>query len=186
MEGGVDPGDRRRSAGDPIGRPRHLHRRRLQAGRRQHARGGGGREAVRRHADAGTRAFIAIRGVASDRAQDGSRDQSPELPGDARHVSLLGGNIKAPTQLKRVAPAYPPIALSARVSGIVILETTIGVDGRVIDAKILRSVPLLDQAALDAVRQWEYTPTLLNGAPVPVVMTATVSFSLPAPPDQVQ
>ena len=98
----------------------------------------------------------------------------------------MGGNIKAPTLLKRVPPTYPPIALSARVSGIVILESTIGVDGRVIDAKILRSVPLLDQAALDAVRQWEYTPTLLNGTPVPVVMTATVSFSLPAPPDQVQ
>ncbi len=55
-----------------------------------------------------------------------------------------------------------------------ILEALIGVDGRVADAKVLRSVPLLDQAALDAVRQWEYTPTLLNGAPVPVVMTVTV------------
>ena len=107
------------------------------------------------------------------------------VPGAVGAVRV-GGSVKAPTLLKRVAPTYPPIALSARVSGIVILESTIGVDGRVIDAKILRSIPLLDQAALDAVKQWEYTPTLLNGTPVPVVMTATVSFSLPAPADQVQ
>ena len=65
-------------------------------------------------------------------------------------------------------PVYPPTAQSARVAGAVILEATIGPDGKVIDAKVVRSVPMLDQAALDAVRQWEYTPTLLNGAPVPV------------------
>jgi TonB family protein len=94
----------------------------------------------------------------------------------------VGGSIKAPTLLKRVAPVYPLIAMSARVQGIVILEATISVDGRVIDAKVLRSVPLLDQAAIDAVRQWEYTPTLLNGAPVPVIMTVTVTFSLPELP----
>ena len=46
------------------------------------------------------------------------------------------------------------------------------------DARILRSIPLLDQAALDAVRQWEYSPTLLNGVPVPVIMTVTVNFTL--------
>ena len=59
-----------------------------------------------------------------------------------------------------------------------IIEATIGVDGRVVNARILRSVPLLDDAALDAVRQWEYTPTLLNGVPVPVIMTVTVQFTL--------
>ena len=84
--------------------------------------------------------------------------------------------------MKRVAPEYPLIAISTRVSGIVILEATIGGDGKVIDAKVLRSVPLLDQAAVDAVRQWEYAPTLLNGAPVPVIMTVTVTFTLPSPP----
>jgi periplasmic protein TonB len=60
----------------------------------------------------------------------------------------------------------------------VILETLIGANGRVEDARVLRSIPLLDQAALDAVRQWEFTPTLLNGNPVPVIMTTTVQFSL--------
>jgi TonB family protein len=77
---------------------------------------------------------------------------------------------------------YPPIAQSARVGGIVIIEATLGTDGQVKDVKILRSEPLLDQAALDAVRQWRYTPTLLGGVPVEVVLTTTVTFSLDQPP----
>ena len=88
----------------------------------------------------------------------------------------VGGKIKPPIKMNDVAPVYPEIARNARVTGVVILEATIGTDGKVIDAKVLRSVPLLDQAALDAVRQWEYAPTLLNGVPVPVVMTVTVNF----------
>jgi protein TonB len=58
------------------------------------------------------------------------------------------------------------------------MEARIGVDGKVSHARILRSVPLLDQAALDAVMQWEFTPTLLNGQRVPVMMTVTVQFTL--------
>ena len=83
-----------------------------------------------------------------------------------------------PTKTRDVRPQYPPIAQSARVQGIVIIEATIGPNGRVQEAKVLRSIPLLDQAALDAVRQWEFTPTLLNGVPVPVIMTVTVQFTL--------
>ena len=98
----------------------------------------------------------------------------------------VGGQIKAPTQISKVQPVYPAVALAARVQGIVILEATIGVDGRVTNATVLRSVPLLDQAAIDAVRQWQYTPTLMNGVPTPIVMTVTVSFNLdqgvPPPP----
>jgi len=99
----------------------------------------------------------------------------------------VGGQVKAPTQLRKVQPIYPADARAAGVQGIVILEATVGVDGRVTDAKVLRSVPLLDQAAINAVRQWEYTPTLLNGAAIPVIMTVTVTFNLepgvpPAPP----
>jgi protein TonB len=90
----------------------------------------------------------------------------------------VGGNIKAPTKTRNVNPVYPPIAQSARVQGVVIIEATIGPDGRVKDAKVLRSIPLLDQAALDAVKQWQFTPTLLNGVPVPVIMTVTVNFTL--------
>ena len=77
-----------------------------------------------------------------------------------------------------VRPEYPPIAISARVSGSVLIEAIIGTDGQVRDAKVLRSIPLLDEAALKAVRQWRYTPTLLNGIPVSVIMTVTVTFTL--------
>ena len=89
----------------------------------------------------------------------------------------VGGNIRAPTKIKDVKPVYPAIAQSARVAGAVTIEATIGPDGKVIDAKVVRSIPLLDQAALDAVRQWEYTPTLLNGVPVPVLVTVTINFT---------
>lgn len=90
----------------------------------------------------------------------------------------VGGTIKPPTKIRDIRPRYPAIAQSARVQGLVIIEAVVGPDGRVQNARVLRSVPLLDQAALDAVRQWEYTPTLLNGLPVPVIMTVTVRFTL--------
>ena len=88
----------------------------------------------------------------------------------------VGGRIMEPKKLKDVAPVYPPIAQSAGVTGVVTIEATIGADGKVVDAVVVRSIPLLDQAALDAVRQWEYIPTLLNGVPVPIVMTVTITF----------
>ena len=90
----------------------------------------------------------------------------------------VGGAIRQPQKVREVAPVYPTFAQAARVQGIVIIEATIGADGRVENARILRSVPLLDEAALEAVRQWEYTPSLLNGVPVPVIMTVTVTFTL--------
>ena len=89
----------------------------------------------------------------------------------------VGGQIQAPRKIKDVQPVYPATAQSARVAGAVTIEATIGPDGKVIDAKVVRSVPLLDQAALDAVRQWEYLPTLLNGVPVPVLVTVTINFT---------
>ncbi len=89
----------------------------------------------------------------------------------------IGGQIKTPVKTKDVQPVYPAVARSARVAGVVTIEATIGPDGKVADAKIVRSIPLLDQAALDAVRQWEYTPTLLNGVPVPVLVTVTINFT---------
>jgi TonB family protein len=99
----------------------------------------------------------------------------------------VGGNIPPPVKTKDVRPVYPAEAQQARVSGIVILETTIGEDGKVRDVVVKRSIPLLDQAALNAVRQWEYTPTLVNGIAVPIIMTVTVNFTIqggppPAPP----
>ena len=64
------------------------------------------------------------------------------------------------------------------MQGVVIIEAVIGADGRVEQARVLRSRPLLDEAALAAVRAWKYTPTLLNNRPTPIVMTVTVQFSL--------
>jgi protein TonB len=90
----------------------------------------------------------------------------------------VGGRIKEPAKLRHVPPAYPVIAQQAHVEGIVIIEAIIGVDGRVKEARVLRSKPLLDQAALDAVKQWVFTPTTLNGVAVPVMMTVTVNFTL--------
>jgi protein TonB len=107
----------------------------------------------------------------------GIPEPPPPPPPPAAPVRV-GGNIKAPQKVRDVRPVYPPIAQSARVQGIVIIEATIGPDGNVKDAKVLRSIPLLDQAALDAVKQWQFTPTLLNGVPVPVIMTVTVQFTL--------
>jgi protein TonB len=89
-----------------------------------------------------------------------------------------GGDLRPPAKIHHVAPEYPSIARSARVSGTVILEAVIAEDGRVEDVRVLRSIRLLDDAAADAVRQWRFTPTLLNGMPVRVLMTVTVSFAL--------
>ena len=90
----------------------------------------------------------------------------------------VGGNIVAPTKLVDAKPVYPPDAQAARIQGVVIIEAVIGPDGTVQDAKVLRSIPLLDDAALAAVKQWRFTQTLLNGQPVPVIMTVTVNFAL--------
>jgi protein TonB len=90
----------------------------------------------------------------------------------------VGGNVTAPERTKYVAPVYPEIAISARVSGLVIVEAIVSSAGDVTDARVLKSIPLLDMAALDAVRQWRYAPTTLNGVPVPVILTLSVNFSL--------
>lgn len=102
---------------------------------------------------------------------------APAAPSGLTPVRV-GGNIKTPTKVKDVPPVYPADAFAARITGVIILEVTVDTDGRVSDAKILRSIPLLDPAALEAVRQWEFTPTELNGMRVPVIMTVTVNFTL--------
>ena len=101
----------------------------------------------------------------------------PDAPPPTQAVRV-GGQIKEPKKVHNINPAYPDIAKQARVQGIVILECTISPQGKVTDVKVLRGIPLLDQAAVDAVKQWIYTPTLLNGVPVPVIMTVTVNFKL--------
>jgi protein TonB len=90
----------------------------------------------------------------------------------------IGGDIKPPTRIKYVMPKYPEDAKANRIQGVVFLEVVLATDGTVLSADVVRSVPELDEAALAAVREWEYTPTLLNGEPVELIMTVTISFSL--------
>ena len=90
----------------------------------------------------------------------------------------LGDGIERPRKVKHVKPVYPVPAMSARVGGNVLIEATIGVDGKVHNARVLQSIPVLDQAALDAVRQWEFEPSRLDGVPVAVTMVIVVSFAL--------
>jgi len=90
----------------------------------------------------------------------------------------VGGAITAPALLSRVAPEYPSIAVNAKVEGVVILEAIVDRQGRVEAVKVLRSVTLLDAAAIAAVRQWRYSPLLLNGQAERFVLTVSVSFSL--------
>ena len=89
-----------------------------------------------------------------------------------------GGNVRPPQKIHHVAPTYPASAQAARVAGTVILEALIAEDGSVREVKVLKSLPLLDASAVDAVRQWRFTPTLLNGVPVQVIMSVTVTFTL--------
>jgi len=88
------------------------------------------------------------------------------------------GEIQPPRLIKEVAPVYPEVARLAEVQGVVILSVKTDETGKVVDTMVLRSIPLLDQAAIDAVRQWVYEPFLQDGKPVPIVFTVTVRFQL--------
>lgn len=89
-----------------------------------------------------------------------------------------GEGIDRPRKIKDVKPAYPLPAMAARVGGNVIIEATIGADGKVHDARVLKSIAVLDQAAVDAVRQWEFEPSRRNGVAVAVTMVVIVTFAL--------
>jgi protein TonB len=101
----------------------------------------------------------------------------PPAPEPIAPIRLHSG-MKAPVKIADVAPVYPALARNARIQGVVILEAVLNPQGGVESVRVLRSIPQLDQAAVDAVRQWRFTPALLNGQPVPVVMTVTVNFNL--------
>ena len=106
------------------------------------------------------------------------QELGPATPGRVDNPLRVGGDIKEPKKIRDVKPVFPADAQAARVQGVVIIEALIDTNGNVADAKILRSVAMLDQAAVDAVRQWRFTPTMLNGAAVPILMTVTVNFTL--------
>ncbi|MDD8027858.1 MAG: energy transducer TonB, partial [Acidobacteriota bacterium] len=93
-------------------------------------------------------------------------------------VVRITGEGKPPRLVREVAPAYPAAAREAMVEGVIILEAMIDTRGRVVNVKVLRSIPLLDQAAVDAVRQWIYEPFIFKGKPHPAIFTVTVRFTL--------
>lgn len=110
---------------------------------------------------------------------DGLGIAAPALPPPPPFKPMrLHQGMKAPYKIVDVAPEYPAVAQRAHVEGVVILEAVIDAQGRVASVRVLRSIVLLDEAALDAVKQWRFTPALLNAEPVPVVMTVTVNFTL--------
>ena len=103
----------------------------------------------------------------------------PPPPAPQRAPIRVGGQIQAPALAKRVEPVYPDLAVSARIRGVVILEANVDKDGRVVDVKVLRPAnTLLDEAAITAVRQWQYRPLILNGLPEPFVLTVVLTFNL--------
>lgn len=102
----------------------------------------------------------------------------PPRPAERKAAIRRGGDVLASKLVRKVEPVYPHLAKLSRVGGIVILQVTVDEEGDVSDIKILRGHPLLEEAAVQAVRQWKYSPTFLNGEPVPVTAAVTVIFSL--------
>jgi protein TonB len=91
----------------------------------------------------------------------------------------IAGEMKPPVLLKRVEPEYPPLAVAARITGVVILEATVDEQGLVTDVRVLRPLnALVDAEAVRAVRQWRYSPLTLNGHLSPFILTVTLSFSV--------
>jgi protein TonB len=102
----------------------------------------------------------------------------PAPPKPAQSRIKVGGNVTAARLQNKVSPVYPALARQTRISGTVRLHAIIAKDGTVQQLEVLSGHPLLVQSALDAVRQWRYQPTLLNGEPVEVDTTVDVIFSL--------
>lgn len=108
----------------------------------------------------------------------GLPDSVTEAPPPVRPIRAGTGLVHVPTRIKYVAPVYPAVAMAANVEASVILEASIDERGRVVDVTVLEGDALFDKSALEAVRQWAYTPTLLDGVPVPIIMTVTVHYRL--------
>ena len=108
-------------------------------------------------------------------AQVSTPTSGPGEP-DPDGVYRVGGSLTPPIRLD--VPQYPPDASAAGIKGNVVAEVVIDPGGRVTDARVVQSIPLLDDAALAAVRNWQFAPTVVNGQPVPVRMNVTVNFSL--------
>lgn len=120
-----------------------------------------------------------LRESVSIRGSRAAAQPAPAAPPPAAPVRV-GGNVKVPRKVAHVNPVYPAAMQSAGMAGTVPLEAVIGRDGSVSSVRVLSAQvhPELAGAAIDAVRQWRFSPTLLNGVAVEVMMTVTVNFSL--------
>jgi len=90
----------------------------------------------------------------------------------------VGGRVAAPKLVHAVPPEYPELARLSHITGVVVLEATVGVDGRVETVRTLDANAVLEEAAKEAVGQWRYKPLLLNGVPTRFIVVVTVKFSL--------
>jgi protein TonB len=90
----------------------------------------------------------------------------------------VGGNVQAANLIKKIAPPYPPLAKQARIQGTVRFNATISKEGTIQNLTLVSGHPLLVPAATEAVKQWIYKPTLLNGEAVEVLTTIDVNFTL--------
>lgn len=104
--------------------------------------------------------------------------QSGNVAGAAATAAPAGQEAVSATRIKYVPPVYPPDAVEMGVEGVVVVEIGIDELGKVSDAKVVQGSPLLNQAALDAVRQWEYAPAVRDGKPTAIRATVTVGFTL--------
>lgn len=102
----------------------------------------------------------------------------PPPPREAPKRIRVGGSVQQAQLISQIRPGYPPLAKQARIQGTVRLQAIIAKDGSVVQLEIISGHPLLQQSALQAVSQWRYKPTLLNGEPVEVVTTVDVVFTL--------
>jgi len=108
----------------------------------------------------------------------GTGSNLPPPPKPTQQRIRVGGNVQSAKMIRQVQPVYPQIAKTAHVSGTVLLHAIISKDGSVQELQYVSGPPLLMKAAMDAVREWRYQPTLLNGEPVEVETTISVIFSL--------
>ena len=105
----------------------------------------------------------------------------PDAPPAPVAPVRVGGLVREPRRLSAPQPVYPELAMMAKLQGIVVIEATVNERGRVVNASVLQGAPMLTEAALEAVKKWVYTPTLVNGVPTPIIMTVTVHFRLARP-----
>jgi periplasmic protein TonB len=108
---------------------------------------------------------------------DGTRPVLPSPPAKPAPSHFRISQMNPGDLLRKVQPLYPPLARSARIQGVVVLQATIGKDGRIENLHVLSGHPMLAPAAIEAVRQWRYRPYILNGEPVEVETEITVNFS---------